>query len=214
MTRLAIFGCGGFGREVFNVAESSMRSNGLTDPHHSGPQEIVFVADEPGGPVLGSPVITPDQLTADDRLVIAVGDPAARMAIAERLNRRFHTLIAPSAIVGPDVLIGEGSILSDQTIVTASARIGRHFHCNIYSYVAHDCVIGDFVTFAPRVSCNGNVHVGDGAYIGTGAILRQGEPGKPLVIGEGAVIGAGSVVLNDVPPNVTVVGVPARLMAA
>jgi hypothetical protein len=35
-------------------------------------------------------------------------------------------------------------------MVTASAKIGAHFQCNIYSYVAHDCVIGDFVTFAPR----------------------------------------------------------------
>ena len=57
--------------------------------------------------------------------------------------------------------------------VTASASIGRHFQCNIYGYVAHDCVIGDFVTFGPRVCCNGNVRVEDGAYVGTGATIKQ-----------------------------------------
>jgi acetyltransferase-like isoleucine patch superfamily enzyme len=89
-------------------------------------------------------------------------------------------------------------------------RIGRSFHANIYSYVAHDCRIGDFVTFAPKVCCNGNVHVHDGAYIGTGAVIRQGTPEKPLVIGEGAVVGMGAVVTRDVAPGATVVGNPAR----
>ena len=71
-------------------------------------------------------------------------------------------------------------------------------------------MVGDFVTFAPRVCCNGNVVIEDGAYIGTGALLKQGSPDKPDVIGKGAVVGMGSVVTNDVPPGVTVVGNPAR----
>ena len=95
-------------------------------------------------------------------------------------------------------------------MVTASARIGLQFQCNIYSYVAHDCVIGDFVTFAPSVCCNGNVHVQDFAYIGTGAVLKQGTADKPLVIGAGAIVGMGAVVTKDVEPGAVVVGNPAK----
>jgi acetyltransferase-like isoleucine patch superfamily enzyme len=109
-----------------------------------------------------------------------------------------------------EVLLGEGAILSPFVTLTSNIRIGRHFHANLYSYVEHDCVIGDFVTFAPAVKCNGNVHIGDHAYIGAGAVIRQGKPGKPLVIGKGAVIGMGAVVTRDVSPGVTVVGNPAR----
>jgi acetyltransferase-like isoleucine patch superfamily enzyme len=109
--------------------------------------------------------------------------------------------------------IGEGVILCDHTLVTSNARIGRFFHANIYSYVAHDCVIGDYVTFAPSVHCNGNVHIHRHAYIGTGAILKQGSPERPLVIGEGAVVGMGAVVTKDVPAHTTVVGNPARPLA-
>jgi acetyltransferase-like isoleucine patch superfamily enzyme len=61
------------------------------------------------------------------------------------------------------------------------------------------------------VCCNGNVHIGDGAYVGTGAVLRQGTSEKPLVIGENAVIGMGAVVTKDVAPGTTVVGNPAKL---
>lgn len=71
-------------------------------------------------------------------------------------------------------------------------------------------MIGDCVTFAPRVSCNGNVVIGDGAYIGTGAVIKQGTPDRPLRIGAGAVVGMGAVVTRDVAPGMTVVGNPAR----
>lgn len=110
---------------------------------------------------------------------------------------------------GPDPRSGRANARLS-VLVTASARIGRQFQCNIYSYVAHDCMIGDFVTFAPKVCCNGNVHIGDFAYVGTGAVIKQGVPGKPLRIGAGAVIGMGAVVTKDVPEGAVVIGNPAR----
>ena len=106
--------------------------------------------------------------------------------------------------------IGEGAIFCGFTHVTSDVKIGSFFHCNIYSYVAHDCVIGNYVTFAPQVCCNGNVHINDHAYIGTGAVIKQGTPEKPLVIGEGAIIGMGAVVTKDVAPHEVVVGNPAK----
>ena len=104
-------------------------------------------------------------------------------------------------------------MLCGHTTITSNVRIGRGFHLNLNSYIAHDCVIGDYVTIAPSVACNGNTVIGDGAYIGAWAVMRQGVPDKPLTIGAGAVIGMGAVVTTDVVPGDTVIGNPARLLA-
>lgn len=203
--RFAIFGPGGFGRELV-LPTRQMLAGRRPRP------ELVFVSDDPKGSVVDVPHLAADSLTEDDEYVIAVGDSAVRRAVSERLAGRAGRLIAPNALIGPDVEIGEGAVFCPFTMATASARIGRHFHCNIYSYVAHDCVVGDFVTFAPKVCCNGNIHIGDGVYVGTGAVIRQGRPDKPLLIGDGAVIGMGAVVTKDVAAGSTVIGNPARPM--
>lgn len=203
--RFAIFGAGGFGRELIRPARQM-----LAQRADSSAWELVFAGDDSTDAVLGITQLPADALAEDDEVVIAVGDSRTRRAISQRLKAQYGSLIAPTAIIGPGVDHGEGAVFCDFSMVTASAKIGRHFHSNIYSYVAHDCVIGDFVTFAPRVCCNGNVHIGDGAYIGTGAVLRQGTPGDPLIIGEDAVVGMGAVVTKSVPPGAVVVGNPAR----
>lgn len=122
---------------------------------------------------------------------------------------RLFEVRAADCVVMDEVDIGEGAILASFVTLTSNVKIGRHFHANLYSYVAHECVIGDFVTFAPAVHCNGNVVIEDHAYIGAGAILKQGRSGAPLIIGRGAVVGMGAVVTRSVAPGEVVVGNPA-----
>ena len=150
-------------------------------------------------------------------VVIAISDSQARERLAAKCRISgigFCKVRAISAVELDRVKIGEGGILCGFTTLTSNIQIGRHFHANLYSYVAHDCLIGDFVTFAPNVHCNGNVHIGDHAYIGAGAILKQGRPDAPLHIGRSAIVGMGAVVTKNVPAGATVVGNPARIIAS
>ncbi len=148
---------------------------------------------------------------------LAIANSAVRAKLAERCADdavAFFEVRAANTVQLDDVQIGRGAILCPFVTLTSNIRIGQHFHANLYSYVEHDCVIGDFVTFAPGVKCNGNVVIEDHAYIGAGAVLKQGKPGAPLVIGRGAVVGMGAVVTKNVAPGTTVVGNPARPMHA
>lgn len=89
---------------------------------------------------------------------------------------------ATSTLITNSATIDNDAALSPFVTIAANVTIGKFFHANLYSYVEHDCVIGDYVTFAPRVSCNGNIH--DHPYIGAGAVIKQGIPDKPLFIGK------------------------------
>ena len=148
-------------------------------------------------------------------MTIAIANSLVREKLVARLNQdnvQHLEIQAANTVILDEVEIGEGSLLCPFTCITSNIKIGKFFHANIYSYVAHDCVIGDYVTFAPGVKCNGNIHIEDHAYIGTGAVIKQGTPDKPLVIGKGAVVGMGAVVTKSVPAGVTVLGNPARIL--
>lgn len=214
MAIYGIFGAGGFGREVMPLARSMLATSQLNTPY-----ELVFVVDSlEATEINGHRVLSTDQFlgsSSPKHFNVAVAESTAREMIASRLSAEGampFSIIASSAIVLDGSSLGEGAIICPFVTITSNASIGRFFHANLYSYVAHDCVVGNFVTFAPQVACNGNVHVGNHAYVGTGAVIRQGRARQPTRIGERAVIGMGAVVTKDVEPGVTVVGNPARPM--
>jgi len=211
MPLYGIVGAGGFGREVMPVALEM-----LTAVHQTPDFEIVFVVEYgETDPVNGHRVITVDEFLAADQekhFNIAIADYKVRERIAKTLiagGVSPFSITAPNRVCMSGNEIGQGAILCPFTTITSNARIGQFFHANIYSYVAHDCRIGDFVTFAPNVHCNGRVIVEDYAYIGTGAMIKEGADEKPIIIGCGAVVGMGAVVTKSVPPFTTVIGNPA-----
>ena len=211
----AVFGAGGFGREVMPLARDIAERLGM-DPH-----KVIFVDDNPASnKINGHCVYTYDEFISIEsglkNIVVAVSSAVVREEVTNRClsdNVNIWSINSYTAIIMDEVAMGAGSIICPNVIITSNVIIGESFHANINSYVAHDCVIGNYVTFAPCVMCNGNVIVEDNAYIGTGAMIRQGRPGKPIVIGEGATVGMGAVVTKSVKSGTTVVGNPATVLS-
>ncbi len=207
-----IFGASGFGREVMPIARTTLASIGMPTGN------LFFVDDSPGSRDLnGHYVLSYSdfvKMEGDEKYIsIAIADSETRKQLTERCisdGLTIWSLQAGNAVVMDEVTIAEGSILSPFITLTSNISIGKSFHANIYSYVAHDCIIGDYVTFAPSVKCNGNVVIEDYAYIGTGVVIRQGDVGNPLIIGSGAVVGMGAVVTKNVPEGAVVIGNPAK----
>lgn len=205
MTRLfGVYGASGCGRGIMPLLRAELAGYDA---------RVVFVDDAPPDDhINGHAVLAFEDFVREEACSRHVAIAIANSKLRETLDRRCAAAgvevigtRAPNVVVMDDVEIGAGALLSPFVTVTSNIRIGRCFHANLYSYVEHDCVIGDYVTFAPGVHCNGNVSIGDHAYIGAGAVIRQG-----LRIGAGATVGMGAVVTKNVPAGITVAGNPAR----
>ena len=215
MTKLyAIYGASGCGRSLMPVARQQLARD-------SDASEIVFIDDalESVADVNGHRAMNYQAFlneSASEKYVqIAIANSRVREKIAQLLESDgilLWSITADNVVLMDQIELAEGSALSPFVTMTSNIKIGKCFHANLYSYVEHDCVIGDFVTFAPGVKCNGNIHIHAHAYIGAGAMIKQGTPDQPLVIGAGAIVGMGAVVTKSVPAGATVVGNPARLV--
>jgi sugar O-acyltransferase (sialic acid O-acetyltransferase NeuD family) len=201
---LVIVGTGGMGREaaawVTDVGRGGDLLGFLDDDAATRGCEVAGLS------VFGGTSWLADH--ADVQVVVAIGSPAARAAVVDRLDADgvpLATIVHPSAVVGPRVTLGSGTIVCPLAMLSCDVTVGRAVIVNYGAMVGHDCVLGDACFVAPGVHLAGTVVVGARADVGIGASVIQG-----VAIGADAVVGAGAVVIRDVPEGATVVGVPAR----
>lgn len=209
--KIGIMGAGGFGRET---ADSLLLGRYARAFEYA---ELCFV--EPfrtESCINGIPVLTEDEFaTLAGRIgfVAAIADYRTRRTIVQKMvNFGFEELglRAQTARIDPSVQLGPGALICDFACITANADVGRSFHANVFSYVAHDCLVGDYVTLGPYASCLGRVVIEADVFIGAKAVIRNGDSRRPTVIGRGAKIGMGAVVLKNVEPGEVIVGNPGR----
>ncbi|PHR95468.1 MAG: acetyltransferase [Oceanobacter sp.] len=213
---LAVVGAGAFGREIMPYVQRATQKLGANHVKIVSVVEEQYLDSFSDAGVIGlaefANIACPGE---DKRFCIAIADSCARERISGFLESRYilpFDVISDEAVVYGSASIARGVVVCPYSVISAGSIIGKHFHSNFFSYVAHDCMIGDFVTFAPRVTCCGSVVIEDHAYIGAGAVIKQSGDSEVIVIGRGAVVGMGAVVTRSVAPNVTVVGNPARVV--
>lgn len=211
-TQVAIYGAGGFGREVAWLVES------CDTPDHRY-TVACFIEDSPAlqGQVINDiPVLSLAAARAtfpDARVAGGIGSPQVRQTTMERsaaAGFRFATLIHPRVERSRWIEVDDGAVICAGSILTVNITLGRHIQINLDCTIGHDVVMGDYATLAPGAHISGWVHFGRRVYVGTGAVIINGTADAPLLIGDDAVIGAGAVVTKSVPARITVVGVPAR----
>lgn len=210
MKDLVIWGCGGHGREVAQIAEEVNVEKkifniiGFLDDRQS-----LHGTHLAGYLVLGGLAWLAENPQAC--VFVGIGSPAARYRTVARLRSVGATfappLVHPRAVLASRVVVGEGSVVFAGCVVSVDVVIGAHAILNLGTTISHDCVLGDFATAAPGVHVAGAVRVGEGCDLGTGTNTVQ-----CIEVGHWTVTGAGATLTRSLPANVTAVGVPAKII--
>lgn len=205
MNNLAIYGAGGHGKVVGDLAKCV------------GWKKINFYAEhQPDSsynnffPYLGDFNSLLNNLKKYDGVIVAIGNNEARWKIFQKLkivNAPIATLVHPKAIIGSHVNIGDGTVIVAGSVINIGVRIGEACIINTGSTIDHDSFIGNAVQVCPGANLAGSVSVGNSSWIGIGAIVIQG-----IYIGSNVTIGAGTVVIENVLDGLKVVGNPARVI--
>lgn len=194
MNRLIIIGASGHGKVVADIALKI----GYTD--------IVFLDDNEsisecaGFQVIGKTSEAP--FMYGDKIV-AIGNASVREILLSRI--KAVTLIHPDAVIGRNVVFGEGTVVMAGAVINTDTVIGKGCIINTCSSVDHDCIIGDFVHIAVGAHLSGTVHVGNDTWIGAGSTVSNN-----IDICSNCIIGTGAVVVNSIDVAGTYIGVPAR----
>ena len=209
--QIAVYGAGGFGREVAWLAQSAVIGG-------EGVEVVCFIDDDEAvcGTILNDLEILPLSQAKEKYpaayVVSGIGVPKMRELTMEKARTAsfgFATLVHPRTEMSKWVEIGEGTVICAGNILTTNIILGKHVQINLDCTVGHDVVMGDYATLAPGVHVSGYVHIGKRAYIGTGAVIINGTQNNPLVIGDNVTIGAGACVTKSINYG-TWGGVPAR----
>jgi len=128
-------------------------------------------------------------------VMIAVGDSALRKKIYDALPRyiSYFSYIHPSAFVGRNVIIGDGSFVGPNCVLTTNIFIGNHALLLRGCHVGHDCNIGNFLSMMGNSVVNGNCTLGHQVYVGTNASVRE-----KTVISNNVKVGMNSAVVKNI----------------
>jgi len=209
--RLVIIGSRGIGREVLWVVRDCNRAGSDWDI-------LGFIDDDIKVhgktfcdlPVVGGLEWIRSNMSTNLWGICAIGNTETRYQIhqkASSIGLKFATLIHPSVRMSQYVEIGEGVVICAGCILTTQISIGDHVYINLNCTIGHDTRIDNYVNCAPACNISGGVHLNQGAHLFTGVKIGPG-----VNVGNWSQIGAGSVVLKDVPDNVTVAGIPAKII--
>lgn len=206
---LFVYCCGGFGREVMDIAR---RLNRLRPSW----KRLAFLDDAREESLhYGADVFRLE--TARDRfgannmaVAIANGEPFVRQALSRRLDAAgicMASLIDDSAVVSDSAIIGPGAIIFPGCYVSSMATLGRNVALIAGSTIGHDAVLSDNCVVSAQVNIGGGCWVGSESFVGMGSQIKESTR-----VGRAAVVGMGSVVFADIPDEVIALGNPCRPM--
>jgi sugar O-acyltransferase (sialic acid O-acetyltransferase NeuD family) len=208
MKDIAIYGAGGYGREVaclinaINRVSPTWNTIGFFDDGLRKGQKNEYGEILGGLPELNS---YPNELS----IVTAIANSQTLSMIISGITNihiHFPNIIAPDLLFLDEttVSIGQGNIIGFKSAISCNIRIGNFNRLNSNIFLGHDVVIGNYNMFNPSTRISGEVTIGDCNFFGVSSVVLQQK-----TIGNNTTIGANSVIIKKTKDNKTYMGNPA-----
>ena len=203
MESLILIGAGGYSKSVLDSVDYyNYKVKGFLDEFSQEEEHL-------GYPVLWHSL---DEIENPEKYFyfIGIGNNQRRKIWYDRLvtrKLRLINVVDRSAIISPEARIGNGCFFGKMSVVNSRSVIGNDCIINTKSLVEHGCFVHDHANISTNAVINGDVEVGEGTFVGTCSVIIGQK-----TVGRWSTVGAGAVVISDVESNVTVAGVPARMI--
>lgn len=210
MKQIAIYGAGGFGREVacllkkINEEEHTWELVGFFDDGIEIGTQVSHFGKVLGG--INELNVWPTELS----IAITIGSPKIVQTLVSKItntNILFPNIIAPTVyFADPETFkIGRGNIIQKHCSFSCDVTIGDFNVMDGADVFGHDDVVGSFNTFMPAMRISGEVIIGDGNFFGVGSIILQ-----QIKVGNNIRLGAGSVLMRKPKEGFLYMGNPAK----
>lgn len=212
MKDIAVFGAGGFGREIaclIRLVNESLEKPkwnfiGFFDDN----AELKGSSNEYGNILGGKAELNAWNTPLD--IAIAIGNPKVVKLIAESINNPlidFPNIIAPNVtfLDRNNIRMGKGNILCTNCMVSCNVTIGNFNLFNGYIPIGHDTEIGNYNVIMPSCNISGGVKMEDCNFMGVQSVVLQ-----YLKIGNGVRVGANSVIMRNTKDGLLYMGNPAK----
>lgn len=210
MQPIAIYGAGGFGKEIaamiakINSIGQKWELIGFFD---DGVKKGTLISHF--GEVLGG-VDVLNQWPDDINVVFAIGNPATLRCLVSKIS---NTRVSFPNLFHPDVYFadpesfkcGKGNVAVRGVSFSVDVEIGDFNQFNSFSALAHDVKVGSYNVFMPLSRISGEVSIGDENFFGIGSVVLQ-----TVRVGCQTRIGAGSYVIRSTEDNHLYLGNPAK----
>ena len=203
---LGIYGSGGLGREIYEIAKRRHMLSFRWD-------NIIFIDDiNEEEEFFGTQRIKFETLLKNKNsyeCVVAIGEPSSREKLYNKLlneNIKITSLIDPTAIISPTCIINQGSIICEYSTIHTGVEIGNNVLVQPFCDIGHGIKVGDHTVLSSYCAPGGNTVFGERVYVGMQSNLKEN-----LIIGDDVIIAMGSSVFQDIPAGSTVIGNPARV---
>lgn len=162
-----------------------------------------------GYPILGGLNLL-DQEEEKVGVLVGIAHPQKKKSVVQKIN--FDKILAPSMVaknawISKEAVIGSGVIIYPGVTINYETEIEDHVILNMNCAIGHNCKISKYSTLSPGTSLAGHTQIDQCVSMGINAATKQS-----VHIGENTIVGGMSMVVKNVPSNVTVVGVPGKII--